>query len=260
MSSLEEQQAACTENWIGAIESLAKIVPNGRIVRLRGATLIKTGLRSPEFNIAFITAKVSDKSRLVNELERVFMEEGLLWQIITSEEAVDGATGAIKKFGLSFKETVPGMVMDYIPNEIPNRPKGLSIKKVKSEEDMISFFETAENSFGGVLFDEKSYSSDISLMTQNLQHFDGEFYLGFADGKPVATSLLFRTGKTAGVYFVGTVPSHRRLGFGESMTWEAILDGKAAGCEMACLQATEMGKPLYQRMGFRTVIDYQLWR
>jgi len=33
-------------------------------------------------------------------------------------------------------------------------------------------------------------------------------------------------------------------------------DGLAAGCDVSVLQASDMGLPIYERLGFRTVVQY----
>jgi hypothetical protein len=40
------------------------------------------------------------------------------------------------------------------------------------------------------------------------------------------------------------------------MTLRIVADGAAAGCDVAILQATPMGYPVYERLGFRTVVEY----
>jgi hypothetical protein len=35
-----------------------------------------------------------------------------------------------------------------------------------------------------------------------------------------------------------------------------LADGKAAGCDVGTLQASSMGRPIYQRMGFRMALRY----
>jgi predicted GNAT family acetyltransferase len=81
-------------------------------------------------------------------------------------------------------------------------------------------------------------------------------YVGYAGGDPVASGLGWRTGRTVGVYSIATVESARRRGYGAAMTERVTADGVATGCDVAALQASEIGRPIYERLGFRTVVRY----
>ena len=81
-------------------------------------------------------------------------------------------------------------------------------------------------------------------------------YVGYAGGDPVVSGLGWRTGRTVGVYSIATIESARRRGYGAAMTARVMADGVAAGCDVAALQASEMGRPIYERLGFRTVVRY----
>jgi GNAT superfamily N-acetyltransferase len=81
-------------------------------------------------------------------------------------------------------------------------------------------------------------------------------YVGYADGDVVSSGLGWRTGRTVGIYSIATIKSARRRGYGAAMTARAVADGVVAGCDVAALQASEMGRPIYERLGFRTVVRY----
>lgn len=79
------------------------------------------------------------------------------------------------------------------------------------------------------------------------------------EGRPAGASLAIRTGAVAGVYAVGTLEAARRRGVGTAATWAAVAAGRA-GCDMVMLQSSEMGYPMYEAMGFRTVGRYATFK
>jgi GNAT superfamily N-acetyltransferase len=81
-------------------------------------------------------------------------------------------------------------------------------------------------------------------------------YVGYLDGRPVSSGLGVRTGRCIGVYAIATVREARGRGFGRRMTERVVRDGAAEGCDVAVLQASDMGLPMYRRLGFRTVAEH----
>lgn len=103
--------------------------------------------------------------------------------------------------------------------------------------------------------DEATARSLLPLALFQRPNWSG--FVGYAAGEPVATATVAMHDATAGVTFVGTRPAFRRRGFGEAVTWRAVRAGREAGCTAAALEASEMGYPIYQRMGFRHVTGYK---
>ena len=68
-----------------------------------------------------------------------------------------------------------------------------------------------------------------------------------------------RTGDVAGVYAVGTLRDARRQGVGTAATWAAVAAGRALGSETIVLQSSAMGFPVYEAMGFWTVVRYAIF-
>jgi len=55
---------------------------------------------------------------------------------------------------------------------------------------------------------------------------------------------------------VATLPEARGRGYGEAVSWAATLCRPELP---ATLQASSMGRPVYERMGYRSVADFTLW-
>jgi len=58
---------------------------------------------------------------------------------------------------------------------------------------------------------------------------------------------------------VATVPQHRRRGLGTVVTAALTEAAFAHGADIVCLQASPMGRPVYERMGFETITSYRIW-
>ncbi len=81
--------------------------------------------------------------------------------------------------------------------------------------------------------------------------------VGYLDGAPVSGAAALAAEGTIGIYAVGTVERARRRGIGRAVTWAAIDAGRAAwGSEIAVLQSSEMGAPVYRSMGFEEISRY----
>ncbi len=88
-------------------------------------------------------------------------------------------------------------------------------------------------------------------------------YVGYLDGEPVATNMLFNGAGVASVYAVATLPSARGKGIGAAITLKPLLTARALGFRQAVLFSTEMGVRVYERIGFKMTnvrINRYLWR
>ena len=81
-------------------------------------------------------------------------------------------------------------------------------------------------------------------------------WVAFADERAIGTAVAVVGHGVVGVYLVAVVDAARRRGFGEALTWRATLSDPALP---ATLQASSMGKPPYERMGYRTIATCQTW-
>ena len=79
-------------------------------------------------------------------------------------------------------------------------------------------------------------------------HFPGtRFFVGRVDGRAVSVATSIVGCGVNHVEFVATLPDARGRGYGAAVTWEATL---AEPKLPALLIATDMGRPVYERMGY----------
>lgn len=79
---------------------------------------------------------------------------------------------------------------------------------------------------------------------------DITYYLVYNGEEAVGTALLFKTGEVMGIHSVGILPSQRRKGYAEAIMQFLLNRSIALGARYATLQASAMGKGLYDKLGF----------
>jgi hypothetical protein len=148
---------------------------------------------------------------------------------------------------------VPCLVRDVGPRlaALVPVPDGLSIREVDdgadlraSEALLIEAFAVPDTEPGFI------YLEDV------LGDPAFRIWLGEAEGRPVSTSAAFISDGFVGVYNVATALGARGRGFGEALTWAATL------CQPelpAMLQASAMGEPIYERMGYGRIGAFEVW-
>ena len=79
---------------------------------------------------------------------------------------------------------------------------------------------------------------------------------GIVDGRLMATGLATASGPVGWLGAIVVAAEHRGRGYGRAVTEELSRRLRAAGCVTLSLEATDAGRPMYERMGFRIVTHY----
>jgi GNAT superfamily N-acetyltransferase len=142
-----------------------------------------------------------------------------------------------------------------------DQPEALEIRPVGDEADVVDYV-------GVILADrpEGAPPTGAAGAELRIRHVTSRIaldpapmrFVGRMDGRAVGTSRLSVVGGVAGVYGVVTVPDARGRGVGRAMTLTALHAGVALGMQIATLQATELGLPVYRRLGFEEYYRYEL--
>ncbi len=248
----DEIIARADANYVAAWCSFLRTLDGSEIVEGDGVLIANACLPIAWFNIAFITHRLADADGAVRRISAYFSERRLPF-IIRIRAGVDAAAEeACERAGIPFSDIVPGMALEHLSAEAPAACEGLQMRRALDAQTLRDHAEVVAAAFDMPLDFALRFASPALLAIP-----DVELYVGYVDGAPVATSAVIATHRVAGVYNVACLPSHRKRGLGEAMTWHAVVAGAAMGCTMASLHASEMGRPIYERMGFRVVAPYR---
>jgi ribosomal protein S18 acetylase RimI-like enzyme len=87
----------------------------------------------------------------------------------------------------------------------------------------------------------------------------GFTYIGAADGEPAASVVSQDHAGDCSIWWVATTPAARGRGLAGGLMRRALADGRARGCDVSTLQATKLGRPVYERLGYRSLGAIEMW-
>jgi GNAT superfamily N-acetyltransferase len=84
-------------------------------------------------------------------------------------------------------------------------------------------------------------------------------YFASIDGETVGTAVAWDHRDDAEIAWVATLPEARGRGVGGQLTARAVADAGGRGCRTTTLVATKLGRPVYDRLGYRDFGAIQMW-
>jgi ribosomal protein S18 acetylase RimI-like enzyme len=155
----------------------------------------------------------------------------------------------LMKCGFAKRDEATGMALDFskLKSDVERIP-GFDIQIVTDEKNLRDWAGVVESGlFGGP---DNASSSFYELMTTVLHCDKVMLFVGYCEGSAVASSTLFVSNGIAGIYHVVTLPPFRKKGIGRSMTLAPLLQAREMGSRFAVLQAAQIGKGIFSRLGF----------
>jgi GNAT superfamily N-acetyltransferase len=254
-----ERAALEHENWIAYLTGVVRCADAASVHRHSGALSILSEIPFDWFNQVLIERLDATSAGLLAGVEEGLGHAGGF--IVRLRDSVDDRfIPTLNRKGLiaaSEASTIPGMVaFPIIPDALadalaPDRLRGFEIHRVIDAAGIDDHRRVVTEGFGS-----PPATAFGTTCAELLDRPECVVYVGYADGVPVVSGLGWRTGRTIGVYAIATTPTARRRGYGAAMTARVVTDGLAAGCDVAVLQASELGRPIYQRLGFRVDVRY----
>ncbi len=163
--------------------------------------------------------------------------------------------------GFILLRVATGMIIDA-QDIAPSRiPEGFAVEEPANEEALLTWSGIVTR----CLFDspDPRYAESFAESAGLLRDAGALDVFLCRDGKgaPVSASASFIAGDgLGGVYFVATEPGSRRLGLGAAVTSIAATRCAERGVDPVVLHATDLGRPVYEGIGFRTVATMRRWK
>lgn len=245
--------AALDANYLDASRLFVAGADGGEYLERRDVAIVCCGLPVQALNWGFLRLPCDDVTEATAAVRAYFAERKLPFQL-TVRSGSDEPVKALEALGWQRSaHPLPAMSLT-LPTDVAVAPEELVVEEVKTPEALAAFRETAFRSFGYPVQVAPRFMNERLVAAPNTRLFAGR-----VGGEVVATSLLVTTGAVAGIYWVATLEAERGKGYGEALTWKAVAEGQAAGCSIASLQASMLGRPVYTRMGFAEPFVYAQW-
>ncbi|MFC5470300.1 GNAT family N-acetyltransferase [Cohnella suwonensis] len=242
---------AMQDHYLSYLESLS--LPEFSVETVDGATMLSSAFVTALSNrvLKTRTSEESLPALLANVVGRYRSRNVPFMWTAWPADLPTSLPERLKEHGFSGSAALRGMALETgrpRTGEEPPLPEGFSIERVDTREDMMTFASVAQAGYG---FDEEATKGIFHLLSPLVAEGDkGSNFVGRMNGMAVATSSLIRVGDVAGIYYVSTLPEARGLGAGIAVTRRAIAEAEALGCRWTILHASDMGYPLYAKLGF----------
>lgn len=221
--------------------------------RRKGYLLFRSGVADAQLNgvVSFDGTRVAEE---LTEIEQTF--SGLPWLWWVGPDSDDTTAADLAEHGYQEVGAMPVMAvaLDSVRSDPP--PHGLEIRQVGSAAELTAWVHCYTSAFG-----IQAPHEDIARLEAARSETSDTLvrYSGYVDGRLVGTAALYQHEEIAGVYVVGTLKEYRGRGIGTALTAAALNAGRERGLRTGSLQASRMGTPVYERMGFEEVARYRLF-
>ncbi|MEO6044716.1 MAG: GNAT family N-acetyltransferase [Tepidiformaceae bacterium] len=237
------------ENYVFSLGRIARLGVAAHSERVGPWLCIDAGLGESSFNIAVLVGETQGTAAAaLKRAQRWFDGRGVNSRFDLRSWADAELIAAAARSGYHHWWTEPALLLDSIPERF-GYPAGFETRLLRTPSDAAAYSRLDSEEHDDHAFQASMAKTAIGMPGCQL-------LLGISEGVPVARSMANTTGEMVGIHNVYVPPSLRKRGFGAAVTAGAIMAGREAGARAACLEATEIGLPVYLRMGFRRVGDY----
>ena len=252
-NATDAQLAASIEANLFALFHAALALPEGEMVEGDPLSYHHTSLPGAMFNAVW-------RARLTPDQYDAAIDEAQNWFKARSAPSVawwfsqrnPDLFARLEAHGFEFNYDAPGMVIEI--DKISLRvPEGFTIVEANDEKTLTDWTAALYGAY-----EEIHMPMPVARVWADATRALGadapwKLYVGYWQGKPVATNMIFNGGGVSGLFCVGTIPEARKKGFGAAITLKPLIDAQADGYRYGVLFAAPTAMPMYRKVGFRQV-------
>lgn len=244
---------------VAVFEGMTERTPGGRVVRQDGLVLVVGSDPSPVIVNTILTVAGDVGLPALERALELYREAGHVPSLMTRDHRDAALHEVLPAAGWQPLLTLPGMILEARPPREPS-PSDVEVHAVERDADRERWIEGNLNGFAG----DDGERAALRSAFQTLGSLAAEQVVAFwaeADGRGVGSAMgeLDPATGFGVVGWVGTDRAYRRRGIGRAVTLATIEALYRLGATAIALQASPMGLPVYERLGFRTICGYRLW-
>ncbi len=185
----------------------------------------------------------------LEELAAAHEEAGVrAWTVWVPEDDRD-AVALLEAAGHKLDTTPMAMVHDLAGLPDTN-PEGLDWDDRAAPADVARINDLA---YG---FDRPYFAAAMTSLPADLPL---RLYQVLVDGEPVSVLGTLDEGDDCGIYLVATLKAHRGKGLSGRLLHIALAEARQRGLRTSSLQATKLGYPVYERLGYEPICTLEMW-
>lgn len=258
-TSPESRRRAGEANYVLANTQLVSTL-GGSVEVSDDLTLLISGIPAAAFN-AVVRANLAEATAdaRIAAVQARLREHGVpgMWWVSPFSQPAD-LERRLLAHGFAGPDTSPAMSLDLggLSADLAPCPAGVTIERVRDAAVARVWAETSGAGFEMPSAITARLAEGVVRLDLG-EHASTHLYLARDGGVPVATAVLAPAAGVAGLYNIATMPHARRQGIGAAITVAPLREARALGYHLAILTASDMGAPVYRRLGFQEDFTYR---
>jgi GNAT superfamily N-acetyltransferase len=227
-------------------------VAGAEVLELDGYVLAFTNQPDPALNGVMVEREPKDPVGSLRLAEAECARRGQPLGVNLQQGRHPRVDDAVRELGLALLLERPAMAASTA--ELPETPppSGVEIRPVVSDADVGALV-----AVGVAAFDDDPVVG-LAVYGAGSRGVDGvRAFLAWDGDDPVGISTGYLVREAVSVMGVAVVPGARRRGIGAALTVHAARCFPRA--ELAWLHPSDMARPVYEALGFRSVSDWEIW-